>query len=189
MSCLKYSIFDVRSLVAVRQKLGSTTVFVTLSPNASTKVECILKDKYGKCRTVKRPYGMLKQDIQYQYCLKCFQEDYGEWLSDEVILTGVAELNERGNVHLHILIDDPNIVNDTQLQIFRRDILNGWRTQQNISKGKAGRPKDWMNNIVWLTKPAKDIMDYMTKQQDTMLPRFPAFYKGGKAPEFITAKV
>lgn len=173
---LNFSELPFDALVAERQlSVCSTTMFVTISPNPSTKIECILTGANRKSRTVKRPYGTMRQDHQYKYCLQCFQEDYFEWLSDDVELCGVAELNENGNVHLHILINDPHIYNDVQMQVFRRDVLNGYRTQQNIIKGKVNA-KDWMNNIVFLTKSKVDIVSYFMKDQQLMLPRFKNFF-------------
>lgn len=165
------------ALVAERQTdINANTLFVTISPNPMAKVECIMKNlKTGKNRTVKRPYGMVPQRIQYQYCLKVLSEDYLPWLSDDVQLLGIAELNESGNVHFHMLINDKKIRNMVRLQVFRRDVLNGVRTQQNILRCKMNA-RDWMNNIVFVTKSERDILDYFMKDQDMMLPEFSNYY-------------
>lgn len=170
------SLMPFDSLVKERHfGIDNKTLFITISPNPSTFVDCVLKNKMGKIRNQKRPYGMLKQDIQYQYCLKCLREDYFEWFSDDVELIGIAELNQRGNVHFHIVVNDPYITNEVQLQVFRRDILNGFRTQQNISKGKVSG-KDWMNNIVYVNVIEDEITEYFMKQQHEMLPKFQNIY-------------
>lgn len=179
---MQYSeIKTFRTLVEERGlKSNGSTLFVTISPNPRTMVPCQLTrykwhglEKKPKIYDVKRPYGMLKQDVQYQYCIKCLMEDYMEWLGDDAQLVGVAELNESGNVHLHMLINSANVKNDVQLAIFRRDVLNGYRTQQNLKNMKA---RDFMNNIVFLNKHWKDIEDYLMKDQDKMLPRFKNYY-------------
>jgi len=69
---------------------------------------------------------------------------------------------------MHILINDPRINNTVKLQMFRRDVLNGARTQQNIVKGKTNA-RDWMNNIVFLTKTRSDIIEYFMKDNPAML--------------------
>lgn len=176
MENLNFTELPFDALVAERQfHITSTTLFVSISPNPSTMIECILKNRQGRTRNVKRPYGTLRQDIQYQYCLKCLTEDYFEWLSDDAQLIGIAELNERGNVHLHLLINDHTKRNNVQLQVFQRDILNGWRTQQNIIKRRVN-PIDWMNNIVFVTKSKQDILDYFMKNQSEILPRFKNYF-------------
>lgn len=173
---MNYTIVAFCSLVAERRDLiDKASLFITISPNPSTRVDCLIKDRTGKTRTVKRPYGTLKQDIQYKYCIKCLTSDYIEWLSDDAALVGVAELNERGNVHLHMIIKDKHIINEVQLQCLRRDVLNGYMTQQNIIKGKVNA-KDWMNNIVFVNKSKEDIVEYFMKSQNEMLPRFQNYY-------------
>lgn len=174
---LRYSVVPFDTLVEERQvKIDSQALFVTISPNPNVNVECVMKNKTGKTRNVKRPYWSLKQDLQYEYCMKCFKEDYCEFLSQDTKLVGISELNKRGDVHLHMIINDPCIKNDVNLQCFRRDILNSFRTQQNIIKGKAGKAKDWMNNIVFVNTSKDDIVQYFMKNQEDMLPRFKNYY-------------
>jgi len=172
---MNYSIVAFDSLVEESQFItDSRTLFVTISPNPRTMVECIVKNKTHGTRQSKRPYGLLQQDIQYQYCLKVLKEDYLGLFSDAAQLFGVTELNECGNVHLHMLINAPNITNDVHLAIFRRDILNSYRTQQNLTKGRLNA-RDYMNNIVFVD-PNKFDPDYFMKQQNQMLPRFKNYF-------------
>lgn len=174
MNSLNFSQLPFGSLVAERQFLmHSKTLFVTISPNPHVKVECIARNSQGKFRNLKRPYGTIPQDLQYKYCIKMFYEDYNEWLGDDPEIIGIAELNEHGNIHLHILINSKIIQNNTQLQIFRRDVLNGKWTQKHLFKKTA---KDWMNNIVFLTKSKDEIIEYFMKQQDEMRTRFNNYY-------------
>ena len=171
--------FDL--LVAERpRKIVSTTLFITISPNPRTMVEIIARNKNGRVRQFKRPYGMLRQIDQYQYCMKVLKDDYYEWLSDHYEIIGVPELNETGNIHLHMIINDPSIKTDVDLQMLRRDILNSPRTQRNIIKTKVNA-KDWMNNIVYVTESEKDIIDYMMKQQSQMLQHFNNYISRGSA--------
>lgn len=155
-------------------RIDCYTIFVTISPSPYVKVEMIMKNREGKQRVVKRPYGMCKQDHQYLYCMKCLQDDYIELISDKAQLIGIAEMNKSGNIHLHLLINDPMIRNTVQMEIFRRDVLNGWKTQQNIKAGNT-KGRDWMNNIVYVNQSKEDIVHYFMKQQHEMLPRFPNY--------------
>lgn len=165
------------TLVGERQNLiASTTLFITISPNPKAPVECIMKSvKTGKNAVVKRLYGTLPQKIQYEYCMKVFVEDYGEWFSNDVQIVGAPEFNKDGNVHFHIVVKDPKIRNEVQLQMLRRNVYNGVRTQQNMCT-RHGKRIDWMNNIVFVTKSKQDIIDYVMKDQDMILEHFDNFY-------------
>lgn len=156
-------------------KMVNSTMFITISPNPTTRVPCIIRQTNGKPKKTFRPYGMLSQRLQFEYCIKCFKQDHMEWYSEEVSLIGVPELNKRGDVHLHILVNEPTIRTETALQIYRRDVLMSPRTQENIVKGKY-KATDYMNNIVFLTVTTKEITDYFMKQQSEMLEHFKNFF-------------
>lgn len=165
--------------------IGATTVFVTVSPNPTTLLPITQTHTItGKKKKVKRPYGMLKQSVQYNYCIEIIKEDYIPWLEqNDYELMGVPELNENGNVHFHFLLNSKAIKNDTDLQIFRREILCGTRTQENISKGKHS--KDWMNNIVFVTRPKGDIIKYLMKTQNETLSHFPNYVSSSLKPNYV----
>ena len=173
---LKYSKIQVSTLVGDAEFSNLLPImFVTISPNPKLKLNCMArKNGTNKMRNIKLPYGMAKQRLQYDYCIKILREDYMAWLSDDVKIVGVAELNKDGNIHLHMLIQDKNIRNDVQLQVFRRDVLNGWHTQQNIRTGMNGR--DWMNNIVFLNTTIKDITSYLEKDNENIRELFDNYF-------------
>lgn len=156
-------------------KIDAHTIFVTISPNPKVPVEYIVTNKETrKKRTMRRPYGMLRQDEQYKYCKKVLQSDYIESLSKDCHIVGVAELNKTGNIHFHLLINDITVRNDVQLQVLRRDILNSVYTTKNIRAGSTNG-RDYMNNIVFVTESEASIRDYFMKDQESMLPRFPNY--------------
>lgn len=162
-------------VVERHQPIVSTTLFITVSPNPRTSVKFIARGPNGKVKEMKRPYGTMRQIHQYQYCIDVLKKDYISSLSSDAHIVGVAELNEQGNVHLHFIVNDPMIQNEVQLQCFRREILNSPRTQQNIIKTKVNA-RDWMNNIVYVTKTKSDIIEYCMKQQNQMLPVFKNYF-------------
>lgn len=153
--------FDI--LVGERRDLWEGyTLFCTISPNPKTKHECLIKkvNKNGRVfrARVKMPYGKIPQRVQYEYCLKIIERDYLEFLVNPRLF-GVAELNKDGNVHVHFLLKADNLKNDTQLQVFRRDVSLCVEVLRNAPKQGI----DYMNNIVRLTKSKKEIIDYCMK--------------------------
>lgn len=161
---IEYSNKAVDTLVEDRPFFKSrSTVFVTISPNPKTKHPCWRVSPEGKRITCKCAYGHLPQKEQYAYCLKILRACYLPFLSLETKLVGTWELNGSGDVHLHILFRDPDLNNDTQLSIFRRDIANCTLVTMNKNKMKD---KDYMNNIVFLNKPLEDVIVYMDKDYD-----------------------
>jgi len=163
------------ALVAARPDFGKGNkqkIFCTISPNPNTLHECY-KTHQGKISKVKIPYGKLQQKVQYEYCHRILERCYVPFLSDDAIIIGTWELNKSGNVHFHFLIQDKIIHNPTQLAIFQRNVLNCEETIRNMSKGK--KMVDYMNNIVYLTKPLKDIIKYMDKDYDDNKDIFPNY--------------
>lgn len=151
------------SLVGERRELWEGyTLFCTISPNPKTKHKCLIRkvNKNGRefRATVQMPYGKLRQAQQYEYCLRVLEKDYLEFLENPKVF-GVAELNKDGNIHLHFLLKADNLINDTQLNVFRRDVSLCVEVLRNAPK----KGIDYMNNIVRLTKSKKDIIDYMNK--------------------------
>jgi len=156
----------VSLLVGDRPEIAkSTTVkmFCTISPNPNTLHPCTMMRK-GKRVNVKIPYGKLKQVIQYEYCTRIIERCYVPFLSEQAQLIGTWELNKTGNVHFHFIILDPLIHNKTQLEIFRRNVLNCEDVVKNMAKGK--KMTDYMNNIVFIDKPFKDVVTYCDKEYD-----------------------
>lgn len=151
-------------LVDPRQFMMARTVFVTISPNPKVKHPVIrtIKTPGGKRKevTMMLPYEKLPQKVQYDYCIRRLRKDYIEFLPDCSVL-GTWELNKQGNVHIHFLLSHDNFNNPKYIHVFRRDVLNCLEVMRNISK-KAD--KDYMNNIVMLDRPAKDVMEYMDKE-------------------------
>lgn len=106
-------------------------------------------------------YGTLPQSCQYVYCINVFLKMYLEYFDNECEFVGTWELNEKGNVHLHVLLYTSTIQNDTQLAIFRRDIYNN----DIAIKSHKGK-RDHMNHIVFADKPRDEIIRYMDKDYD-----------------------
>ena len=141
-------------------------IFITISPNEKTKHAV-----YRGNKTVSIPYGSLPQRVQFDYCLRIVQSCYVNSLSDDAVLVGVPELNERGNVHFHILLNDPAIKNDIYMKVFRRDISCCDQVLKNRAKGKVNAP-DYMNNIVWQKDEVEDRIEYMDKEHTDLFKTF-----------------
>lgn len=168
---MNYSQLPFASLVEERGFKGySYTLFITVSPNPQALVSTKIRNRNtGKISAVKRPYGLLPQRVQKKYCEDVLLFDYFDGIIDrDYEYVGVYELNSSGNVHAHFLLNCRGLTDDVQLAIFRRDILNGFYTQQSIKKGQLN-PKDWMNSIVRLTKPLEEVVTYLSKTNADML--------------------
>lgn len=155
----------IDSLVPMRHFfISSTTVYITVSPCARCGIPVLsrLKDS-EKWRSRKIPYGMLRQRDQYDYCIKLLETVYIPTLSmyGKYEMLGTAELNERGNIHLHLIANIERVKDLTQLQMFRRDILNDPKVISHMRAGKARA--DYMNEIVYVTKTPEYIMSYLDK--------------------------
>lgn len=140
-----------------------STVFATVSPNPRIRHPCWRISPGGKRVSCKVAYGQLPQQQQYDYCIKIVRSCYVPFLSLDTKLVGTWELNNSGDVHLHILFRDPDIDNDTKLSIFQRDISNCTLVTMNKNKSKD---RDYMNNIVFLSKPLQEVINYMDKDYD-----------------------
>lgn len=161
-------------LVGNLKKKKGKPIFVTVSPNPKAK-HSITRTVNGKRMTGKVQYGTLPQSQQFEYCLRVVQNNYN--YSDDTFIFGSWELNKEGNVHFHFIFIDPNINTDVDLMIFQRDIYNCVETARNFSKAsKNGKQTDWMNNIVYITKPFQEVYDYIIKDVDKCLHIYP-YYK------------
>jgi hypothetical protein len=153
----------VSSLVEDRpgiQKCTTAKLFCTISPNPKV-LHAVTRKINGRNATLKIPYGKLPQRVQYDYCMRIITRCYMPFLSENAELIGTWELNKTGNVHFHFIIYDPLINNNTHLEVYRRDILNCEDIIKNMAKGK--KMIDYMNNIVYIDKPLKEVLTYMDK--------------------------
>lgn len=155
--------------IMAQLKKSTYTVFATISPNPGTKHKVIRKIN-GKKIEMEMRYDRLPHKQQYEYCMKIIREVYLNGLENPVII-GTQELNDSKNVHFHFLLMDPFIKNDNYLAVYRRDIANHPEILKN-SKGK----KDYMNNIVKLTKSLNEIIMYMDKEKDKIIDLLPNYY-------------
>jgi len=160
MDNLKLISKPIGSLVADRPFNESRIIFVTVSPNPKTKHTIRRKTINGKMITCQLPYGRIAQINQYEYCLHFVNCGLMRYLSGRAAVIGTWELNESGNVHLHILIQDPKIQTKVDLDIFRRQVENHPISMHNKHSSKS---PDYMNNIVYLDKPLDEIITYMDK--------------------------
>lgn len=132
-------------------------VFCTISPNPKLMLDVWLKGKNGKPKAARRAYGKVHQSLQVEYCMKHFLHAYAANAS-ECTAVGCVEHNKSGNVHLHVLLHSPQIINDYWLDIFRREVSLDYRSIQNQGKHKF----DAMNNIVRCANIDNQI-DYLDK--------------------------
>lgn len=174
---IEFSKSVLTSLVEERPDLESLfdgyTFFCTISPNPKTMVETTRKNLKGKIVSCKQPYASLPQRVQYQFCMRFFARTYLSLCKDPIFL-GVPELNKQGNVHLHFILKDCLYSNPIGLEILRRDILNCPETLCNIKATKRCN-RDYMNNIVHLTKSKADIMAYLIKTNEDAVKYFENF--------------
>lgn len=183
MNVLEFSSESASDLVGRRQKTVPTSfnghpiteyLFITISPSAKTMHKTRVKtDK--RTISVNVPYGKLKQDEQYNYCIQLVKTCYMEFISPEAELVGTAELNKEGNIHFHLLIHDKKNTSLSRLQVFRRDILNCFEVIKNMSK--KSKMVDYMNNIVIVNDSVKDRLFYLDKDYELNKDLFYTFYK------------
>lgn len=161
-------------LVGSLKKYEGTPVFVTISPNPKS-LHTIIRTINDVRMEAKVQYGTLPQKVQYEYCMRVIERCYN--YSDDTKMFGSWELNKEGNVHMHFLFFDKNIKTDVDLKILQRDIYNCPETIRNFAKCKKNsKPTDWMNSIVYLNKPLKEVYDYIIKDVDKCMHVFP-YYK------------
>jgi len=165
------------------QNVHQQKLFCTISPNPKA-LHTVYKRLNGKKILVKIPYGKLPQRVQFDYCVRVVERCYLPFLSIDATLAGTWELNESGNVHFHFLIHDKLIQNKTHLEIFRRDILNCEEIIKNMSKGK--KMIDYMNNIVFITKPINEVIKYMDKDHEYNKDIYSNYYFGALSDNIQT---
>lgn len=170
-----------RTLVAVREIFSTGTcntkkiIFGTISPNPKVNVPITRRWNNRKVNGKIR-YGKLPQKNQFDYCIRMLRSSYN--YSENTQIYGGWELNQSGNVHLHFLFYDPNIQNDTMLQILRRDVLNSELVFKNLSKNMT----DYCNNIVFVNDSLEERLKYIHKSNTLGLP-FPFFYSNIQIPK------
>lgn len=172
---LQKSTLPVSSLVGDRpeEMFGDISIFATVSPNPATKHKC-LKNVDGKHVTIQMRYDMLPQRVQVEYCIRLIESTYMQFIGELSHIVGCFELNKQGNIHCHLLITDYSNTNETHLTVYRRDILNCLVVIKNLSHAKGG--KDYMNNIVRVNKPIKEIVEYMDKDFELNKGTFPTIF-------------
>lgn len=166
---------SVRALVEERSRFITRSngrdpyvLFCTVSPNPATLVDITKGDTVMKAR-----YDRIPQRVQYAYCLKHVKTTYLELCSDP-IMVGTVELNAHGDVHFHFLLMDRHVCNDVLIKRFQRDVSLCPTSLENLHNKTA---RDYMNNIVHLTKPMNEIIDYMDKDHSLETREFlPNYY-------------
>lgn len=158
------------NLVDLRQLCDTTRmIFATVSPNPKIKHSCNrINPSTGKRVALQIPYGKMTQYEQYKYCLDVIRQAYN--YSTDTKLFGTWELNKDHNVHFHLLMYDPHIQNDTQLNIFRRDVMNTHICLKNLAKWT-----DYMNNIVFVNDSFDKRIEYITKDIEINILIFPYY--------------
>lgn len=166
----KFTDETCRSLVEARFP-GSTfppnALFVTISPNPETK------HVYPRHLKTMMRYDRLPQRIQYQYCIHALKSLL--WFnSAKTICIGTWELNEKKNVHLHVIIMDPEILNDSHLSIYQREVSVSKESLRNMKKNKNA--KDWMHNICFIDKTKEYMIQYFDKDYEKNKNIFSNYY-------------
>lgn len=164
----------VSTLVGDRRDFGLGTLFVTISPNPNT-LHSVMRTNVGTRGKAKQKYSQIPQRLQYDYCMRIIERVYLPSLSPDAYLCGSCELNKRGDVHFHFIIFDKAIKNDTYLQVFRRDVYNCEETIRNFDR-KSRKKVDWMNNIVFVTKPLNEVVAYCDKDHTKNVDLFNTYY-------------
>lgn len=136
-------------------------LFVTISPNPKV-LHRVYRRVDGKRKLFKVAYSKLPQRVQYEYCMNVLRAAYN--YSDGTKILGSWELNEKGDVHLHFLMYDVHIRTETQLKIFRRDVLNTPVVYDNLPPSQI----DYMNNIVYVNDSIQERIDYIMKDIDNI---------------------
>lgn len=107
----------LESLVPIWQNLKNKSLFITISPSSSAKVECLVNAKVKKIK-----YDCLKQSLQYLFLIRYFRKVYLPIFRDAYFVA-VFENNKQGNVHMHILLNDETMIGDQyDLDAIRRSI-------------------------------------------------------------------
>lgn len=164
------------SLVAVREIFPSDgkIIFATISPNPKVKIP-ITRRWNGRKINAKMPYGKLPQKNQFDYCIRILKSSYN--YSHDTQIYGGWELNKSGNIHLHLLMYDPNIQTNEMLQIFQRDVLNSEIVFKNLSRNMT----DYCNNIVFVNDSINERLKYIHKSNTIGKP-FPFYYSNIQFP-------
>jgi len=150
------------NLVDFRKKSeGKRLLFVTISPNPKVKHSVDRWNMRGKRTKVMIPYGKLTTHEQYIYCLRVITSAYN--YSDQTEIFGTWEMNKNCDCHVHFIMYDPNIQTDTELAMFRRDVLNSQLVLMNLAKWT-----DYMNSIVFVNDSFDERIQYMTKEIHNM---------------------
>lgn len=155
------------------------TIFVTVHPNPQVLVDtrCRMVSKLDKTKIkykdIKKPYALLPQKSQYDYCMQYIETSYLQFIQGDYEMLGVVEFDGCDNIHAHFLINADRINDSVELGMLRRDILNDPITIKNL---KTKHSKDWMNSIVFVNDSEDDRIDYFMKDQDKILKHFKNYY-------------
>lgn len=164
------------SLVDRRPEKWPFAMWCTISPNPCVMVETKILEN-GKWKNRKRSYAMLRKREQYNYCIRALRQYY---YSTETRIFGVWEFNEKKHVHIHFIMTDPNIRNESFMEDFRSDIYNSELSQNNLSKRAANIKNayvtDWMNSICKVNDNIETRIKYMTKDMNLNIDLFPYFF-------------
>lgn len=165
---LKFTNDACEDLVEARQTKWENTMFITISPNPNVK-----HNVNRRIKDVKMKYGEMPQRLQYSYCIEVLDK-LMFYFSEDSYLIGTWELNKTGNLHLHFIIDDPVIKNDTHLDILRREIACSDEALRNKKNGK-----DYMHNIVFVNDSVRQRCVYMDKDFNKNSGIFSNYYYDG----------
>lgn len=139
---------NLSSLVEIRPLQTADCLFVTISPSPTAKIPAVRTHNGRKVKYVST-YQCLPQHRQYEYCIRVLQEAYLPLLDSNTIICGTYELNEKGHVHMHLILSSKDIVQKYPLDILRRSVADH---PLSMASRKNLNHHDFMNNIVPIPK-------------------------------------
>lgn len=170
--------FAEMPLVAFRQKVegyykrGKRMIFITVSPNPSTRHSINIDRGYSvhkpramraaMVKNIKVEYKHMPHAEQYKYLFAYINDVYLEIMEHEDFMYIVYEINGDGNLHAHALLYSNTLQDEYDLAALRKQVFCHYKTQANTKRG--GR--DYMNNIVYLEESKiSDVIEYLMKDQ------------------------
>lgn len=139
---------NISTLVDVRPLQTADCLFVTISPSPTAKVNAHRLVNGRKVR-YQCAYSTLPQSQQYNYCVDVVRKAYLPLVDDDCVIVGTYELNDKGNVHLHMILHTRDICQKYPLDLLRRSVADhplSFASRKNLNH------TDYMNNIVTIPK-------------------------------------
>lgn len=165
---------ELRSRTGCVTKKGHKLMFLTISPNPSTRHIAERALKNGKLKKYNLAYKLLTHNEQHAYLQSYIKSVYIDYLDPNDWIYYVFETNSDNNLHLHAIMYCSDIQSEYDLKCLQKTIYANPKTIMNLPKKNASTnrmPKDYMNNIFYVnnddkTKDINQKIEYLTKQSD-----------------------